>query len=276
MTTYSAITYEVSDKIARITLNRPRYRNAQSQKMLQELDHAIIAANADHAVHVITLFGAGEDFSSGHDLGTADEAEYRVRFPDEAGMRGTFARSWRNYPDTHLRWRNIGKPTIAAVQGYCIYGGWMVASTMDIIYAADDAKFIGGLFQYFSIPWDIHPRRAKELLFEGRVLTADEAKELGFVNRVFPRELLVEATLAYAAEVAKNDPFEMRMTKLAINQAQDAQGFTGHIHSAHSMFHVSLVGEKDPDFALGRFLPKRRPMAAIALERRRRASGGAN
>ena len=64
------------------------------------------------------------------------------------------------------------------------------------------------------------------------------------------------------------------MTKMAINQAQDAQGFTGHIHSAHNTFHLSRVGEDDPGFALRRFLPKRRPMAAVALERQRRATGG--
>src|SRR5947209_7923627 len=132
----------------------------------------------------------------------------------------------------HLRWRNISKPVIAAVQGYCIFGGWMVASTADIIFAADDALFLGAAFQYFSVPYDIHPRKAKELLFQSRFIDAREAMELGLVNRVVPRERLMEETLAYAADVAANDPFDMRTTKLAINQAQDAQGFTAHIQAA--------------------------------------------
>jgi enoyl-CoA hydratase len=198
----------------------------QSTRMLEELDHAIDAAGADRGVRVICLFGAGKHFSAGHDLGSAEEKAHREKYPLEEGARGFFDRTWRLYVDMHLRWRNVPKPMICAVQGYCIFGGWMVASTADIIFAADDALFLGSAFQYFSIPYDIHPRMAKELLFQSRFINAQQARELGLVNRVIAPDRLVEETLEYAADVAGNDPFDLRTTKLAINQALDAQGFT--------------------------------------------------
>ncbi|MFB3106217.1 MAG: enoyl-CoA hydratase-related protein, partial [Pseudomonadales bacterium] len=151
---FEFIEYEVVAKVARITLSRPQYRNAQSRRLLEELDAAFAAAGADSNVHVIALFGSGDHFSGGHDLGTQDEKDDRSERPLQAGLRGRFDHSRENFVEKTLRWRNIPKPTIAGVQGYCIFAGWMVASAMDIIYAAEDAMFLGSNFQYFSIPWD--------------------------------------------------------------------------------------------------------------------------
>ena len=268
---YQFIRYEVADKIARITLNRPEQVNVQSTAMLEELDHAIDTAGADQAVRVICLFGAGRHFSAGHDLGSAQEMEHREQHPPEEGTRGVFERNWRLYVDMHLRWRNVPKPMICAVQGYCIYGGWMVASTADFIFAAEDALFLGSAFQYFSIPYDIHHRMAKELLFQSRFIDARQAKELGLVNRVIAPDRLVAETLEYAAEVACNDPFDLRATKLAINQALDAQGFTAHIHNAHSTYIVRRLGASDPGYVLPKPASgKRQPMVQVALERYQR------
>jgi enoyl-CoA hydratase len=185
-------------------------------------------------------------------------------------VRGIFERSWRLYVDMHLRWRNISKPVIAAVQGYCIFGGWMVASTADVIFAADDALFLGSAFQYFSIPFDVHPRKAKEILFQSRFIDAEQAQELGLVNRVVPRDKLMEEVMAYAADVAQNDPFDLRTTNLAINQALDAQGFTSHIINSHSTYIVRRLGSKDPGYAVPdprEKGAKRMPMVQVALER---------
>jgi enoyl-CoA hydratase len=269
MPEYQNVLYAVEDRIARITINRPRYRNGQSAQLLMDLDAAIAAAAADNEVRVIVLLGAGEHFSAGHDLGTPEQVAWKAENMEE-GVRGFFGYTWRFFVDMHLRWRNVPKPMLCAVQGYCIYGGWMVASTADLIFAADDALFLGSLFQYFSIPWDISPRKAKEILFQGRFVDAREALELGLVSRVFPRERLVEETLAYAREVAENDPFDMRMTKLAVNQAQDAQGFTAHIHNAHSTYIARYLAEKDPGAALAQRTGPRRPMVQKALDRYRR------
>ena len=269
MPEYQNVLYAVEERIARVTINRPRYRNGQSAQLLMDLDAAIAAAAADNEVRVIVLLGAGEHFSAGHDLGTPEQVAWKAENMEE-GVRGFFGYTWRFFVDMHLRWRNVPKPMLCAVQGYCIYGGWMVASTADLIFAADDALFLGSLFQYFSIPWDISPRKAKEILFQGRFVDAREALELGLVSRVFPRERLVEETLAYAREVAENDPFDMRMTKLAVNQAQDAQGFTAHIHNAHSTYIARYLAEKDPGAALAQRTGPRRPMVQKALDRYRR------
>lgn len=270
---YRHVKYEVKDKIARITLNRPDHANVQSTILLEELDHAIDLAGADLGVNVIVLSGEGKNWSAGHDLGTADEMEHRKDYPIEDGTRGIFERSWRLYVDMHLRWRNVAKPMICAVHGYCIFGGWMVASTADIVFAADDALFLGSAFQYFSIPYDVHHRKAKEFLFQGKFIDAQQAKDAGFVNRVVPRAKLMEETLAYAADVAANDPFDMRTTKLAINQALDAQGFTSHIMSSHSTYITRRLGQMDPGYALANPRDagvKRMPMVQVALERYQR------
>ena len=277
---YQFVVYEVADKIARITLNRPEQVNVQSTALLEELDHAIDAAGADPSVRVICLFGAGRHFSAGHDLGSPEETAHREQHPPQDGTRGVFERNWRLYVDMHLRWRNVPKPMICAVQGYCIYGGWMVASTAEFIFAADDALFLGSAFQYFSIPYDIHHRMAKELLFQSRFIDARQAKALGLVNRVIAPERLVAETLEYAADVASNDPFDLRATKLAINQALDAQGFTAHIYNAHSTYMVRRLGASDPGYVLPKPASgKRQPMVQVALERyqrdQQRRQGGA-
>ena len=273
MTDYKTILYAVEDQIARITLNRPEARNAQSTELLHELDHAILRAGDDPAARVIVLSGAGDHFSAGHDLGTQQEMAWREAHPVAPGMRGFHDRTWRLYVDMHLRWRNVPKPMLAAVQGYCIFGGWMVASTADVVFAADDAMFLGSLFQYFSIPWDLHPRRATEILFQGRFVDAAQARELGLVNRVLPRAGLMDAVTAYAQDVAQNDPQQMRLVKQAVNQVQDAQGFTAGIQNSHAMYMSNWATEKDPGFALSAPPGKRRPMVQVALERYRRDRG---
>jgi enoyl-CoA hydratase/carnithine racemase len=260
------VDYRIDGQIALVSLNRPRYRNAQSRRLLEELDAAFEQAANDAAVRVIVLTGAGEHFSAGHDLGSADEQADRAVRPLAPGLRGRFAHSREHYVTKTLRWRELPKPTIAAVQGYCIFAGWMIASAMDIVFASDDAMFLAANFQYFSIPWDMHPRKAKELLYESRFIDAPEAAELGLVNRVVPRAELLERTLDYARRIAANDPFQLRMIKLAVNQMQDQQGFAAHISAAHALHILSSEGEKDPDYALAVPAGKRRPMVERAFE----------
>ena len=275
MTNYTEIRYETEGRVARLVLNRPQYRNAQSRLLVEALDDAYQRAAADDDVGVIVLMGEGDHFSAGHDLGTPEELADRETRPYSEGLRGRYRRSWDLNIDTTLRWRNIPKPTIAAVQGYCIFAGWIIASASDVVFAADDALFLPTNFQYFSVPWDISVRKAKAILFEGRFVGAQEAAELGFVWRVTPREQLHEEAMAYAARVAENDPFQLRMIKLAINQAQDAQGFTQHILGAHALHMLSQTAESDPNYALAKPDGRRRPMVQRALDNyeRRRDSG---
>ena len=270
---YENILYEVDGPVAVVTLNRPERKNAQSAKLLHEMDAAFKEAAEDEAVRVIVLAGVGDTFSAGHDLSAAANADRAQTAP---GLTGRYKRVWDLYVDMGLRWRDLPKPTIAAVQGYCIFGGWMIATAMDLIVAADDAKFLASHFQYFSVPYDVGIRKAKELLFEFRFMHADEALTAGFVNKVVPRADLMDETMTFARRIAQNDPFALRLAKLSINQAQDAMGYSTHIRSAIQTYVVmSESGAKEltenPQGSRRRFATVDRALAYESERRDRRA-----
>ena len=222
---FQDIIYSPEAPIGVITLNRPEFRNAQGYRMLDELEQAFNLARGDKDIRVVVLRGAGGVFSTGHDLGTPEEVEYQIALATQPGIE-TYDRFKRYNLDLLVQWRNFPKPTIAMVEGYCIYAGWMLAAAMDVVFAAEDAEFLAGFVEYMSIPWDIGVRRAKELCFESRFITAAEARDYGFVNRVLPRADLERETYAWARRVAENSPEALRMAKIQMNKAQDAQGFT--------------------------------------------------
>lgn len=213
------------DGIGVITLNRPAYRNAQSYRMLDEIDQAFDLARADEAVRVVVVRGSAGVFSTGHDLGTAEGMEYRQALGAKPGIQ-TYDQFKKYNLDLLLKWRNFPKPTVAMVEGYCIYAGWMLAAATDVVFAAEDAEFLAGMVEYMSIPWDIGVRRAKELIFESRFISAAEAARYGLVNRVVPQADLERETMAWAGRVAQNSPEVLRMAKVSMNKAQDAQGFS--------------------------------------------------
>jgi enoyl-CoA hydratase len=231
---YTQISYGKLGRVGRVTMNRPEYRNAIGRILVEEMDDAFAAAVRDDEVVVIMLAAAGPHFSAGHDLGTPAKLADDEARPYPEGPRGTFQRSWELYIEAGLRWRMLPKPTVAAVQGYCIWGGWQLVTTMDVIFASDDAQFLGSDGQYSSLPYDVGIRKAKELLFESRFITAYEALALGFVNRVLPKDDLQAETLAYCERVAERDPFALRLAKEHANLAQDLQGYSSYIISAHS------------------------------------------
>ena len=222
---FKDILYGVDGALGVITLNRPAYRNAQSYRMLDEIDAAFDLARADEAVRVVVVRGAGGVFSTGHDLGTPEALEYRRSLGAKPGIQ-TYDQFKKYNLDLLLKWRNFPKPTVAMVEGYCIYAGWMLAAAMDVVFAATDAEFLAGFVEYMSIPWDIGIRRAKELCFESRFITADEACRYGLVNRVLSPADLERETYAWAMRVAENSPEALRFAKIQMNKAQDAQGFT--------------------------------------------------
>lgn len=230
---YETVRYEPGP-VARVILNRPESRNAQNRLLLRELHDALMTASADPEVRVIVLSGVGRDFSAGHDI-----KEMR----DDPSMQGEtdFKNVWQRYErvrvtyaEDHLSWRNIPKPTVAMVQGYCIFGGWMIAAAMDFIFASEEALFLALPYpaDYWTVSWELGPRKTKEILFENRFITAQEGLDLGLVNRVYPREDLERETLAYAERVAENDPLALRDLKLFVNQTMDGMGFTQSVLAA--------------------------------------------
>jgi enoyl-CoA hydratase len=212
-------------------MNRPAYRNAQGYRMLDEIDQAFTLAKDDRDVRVVILRGAGGVFSTGHDLGTPEAVEYRKALGAKPGIE-TYDQFKRYNLDLLVAWRNFPKPTIAMVEGYCIYAGWMTAAAMDVVFASETAEFLGGFVEYNSLPWDIGVRRAKELCFESRFISAAEAAQYGLVNRVLPAADLERETWAWARRVAENSPEALRFAKIQMNKAQDAQGFTSAVEDS--------------------------------------------
>jgi enoyl-CoA hydratase len=236
--TYRHIQYEQHGRIAVLRLNRPRYRNAQSRLMLEEMTHAFAAAELDNSVHVIVLAAAGQHFSAGHDLGTPEELEDQLGKPFGEGALARVSRSWHLYVENSLRWRDLKKPTLAAVQGYCIFGGFLVASCMDVIVAADNARFLPSHLQLFTAPWDLGVRNAKRILFENRFIDAPEALALGLVSQVVAPAELESAAMDQARRWADNDLLTLRLLKQSINNAQDAMGYRNALHAAHANYMV--------------------------------------
>jgi enoyl-CoA hydratase len=240
MRTFDTILYEApAEHVARIVLNRPETRNAQDTRLLYELNEAFDVAAQDDQVKVIILAAKGPHFSAGHDLRERDTYQHMAEHKTVgtwcgftcAGAEAQMAREKEIYIGFCERWRNIPKPTIAAVQGRCVAGGLMLIWPCDIIIAGDDAEFcdpvvsfgIGGV-EFFAHPWELGPRKAKELLFTSDWLSAEEAKSLGMVNQIVPRDTLEAAALAMAQKIAKKSLFALKLTKEAVNVAEDAQG----------------------------------------------------
>jgi len=230
--TFQDILYGTDGPVATITLNRPKYRNALGYRMLDEIDEAFTRAGKDKTVRVVVIRGAGGTFSSGHDLGTPEALDYRRNLGAEPGTIDYYDQFKKYNLDVHLRWRNFPKPTIAMVEGYCIYAGWMTAACCDIVFAASTAEFLAGFVEYMSIPWDVGIRKAKELCFESRFISAAEAHEFGFVNQVLAPEVLEQETYNFAHRVAENSPDALRFAKIQMNKAQDAQGFTNALEDS--------------------------------------------
>ena len=244
---YSTLLIEQTGPVLKITTNRPEVLNAQSRILLEELDDAFKVATDDSEVKVIILAGAGKHFSAGHDLGSPQEMEDQKKTPLEPGFKGEYRRLWERFFENTMRWRDLPKPTIAQVQGYCIMGGMMIASACDLIIASEDAQFAdravgwgGGHVQYFSMPWDLGPRKAKEYLFTGEFIGAAEAEKLGLVNRVVPREKLEAETMALAQKIATRDSFALKFAKASVNETQNAQGWREAMEGAFKNYMLTI------------------------------------
>ena len=247
MSEFSRITYEVSEGVARIALNRVEVRNAQDKAMLYELNDAFDLASRDDEVKVIVLAANGPHFSSGHDLADrTDVTEFSQVSNwggyDKPGAEGRQALEEEIYLGLCWRWRNLPKPTIAEVQGKVIAGGLMLVWVCDLIVAAEDTTFSDPVVAFgvngvedFAHPWEFGARKAKELLFTGGRMTAQEALSCGMVNHVVARADLTTFTSDLAARIAQRPSMGLRLAKQSVNQALDAQGFYTALQAAMSL-----------------------------------------
>lgn len=236
------VTFEIDDHVGVITLDRPEAANAQSPKVLAELDQAWQAADKDSQVKVIVFKSTGKHFSAGHDMASMDTG-------DDLGEEFSTAENHYDWETRHYlhyakSWRDVPKPSIAAVQGKCIAAGLMLCWPCDLIVAADNAQFSDPVLfmgicgvELHAHTWEFGPRKAKELLFTGGSITAQEAEQLGMVNKVVPLDDLVSTTMAMAHRIAQVDSFALRMAKRAVNHTMDIQGYTNSIDSVFDMHH---------------------------------------
>ena len=252
--------YEIRDPgdngIAVVTLDRPESRNAQNKRMTYEMNAAFDDASRRTDVKVIVLRAEGPHFSSGHDL---RDRESWSDFPTvttsggyrREGQEGMMAMEEEIYFQMCWRWRNIPKPVIAAAQGKTIAGGLMLLWVADVIIAAEDALFsdpvvgmgVNGV-EYFGHPWEWGARKAKELLFTGDWVTAEEAHRLGMVNQVVPRDELEPFTMAMAERIAARPSFALKLAKESVNQTLEAQGMYTAMRAAFSIQHLAHAHNK--------------------------------
>ncbi|UCG84027.1 MAG: enoyl-CoA hydratase [Dehalococcoidia bacterium] len=246
---WETVLYEKVGPVARITLNRPDKRNAQNFKMITELDEAMKATESDDEVRVIVLAGAGPAFSSGHDMsGMAPEggmAGWRIGGEEHREFEQDI------FVDKCLYIRNLPKPTIAQVHGYCLAAGMMLACMCDLIVASEDAIFANMVARMAASgvelliePWEVGVRQAKELLFTGDSIDAREAHRLGMVNKVVARDKLEETVMELANKIALMPPVALRLTKKSLNRTQDIQGYTQSM-SAHFDIHMLAHGSDE-------------------------------
>lgn len=250
-----AVLYEVRDRVAIITLNRPERLNAWNADISKGYFDSLDRAAADPDVRVIVVTGAGRGFCSGADMNVLQGIE------DGSGERGE--------PDTraHTHALGIPKPIIAAVNGACAGLGLVHALACDVRFAAEGAKFTAafsrrGLIAEHGSSWTL-PRLvgqsvALDLMMSGRVFLADEAKEMGVVNKVFAPDELMDETLAYARDLADNvSPTSMAVVKHQMyNHPMMAVGEA--LAESNKLMRESL---RRPDFKEGvsSFVEKRPP-----------------
>lgn len=248
MSDFETIRYEgVTNGVARIVLAREDARNAQDKQMTYELNEAFDLAAQDDEANVIVLAADGPHFSSGHDLRDRSQMSDFETVSNWGGFtlpgaEGYMAQEQEIYLGMCWRWRNLPKPIIAEVQGKVIAGGLMLVWVCDLIIASEDSSFsdpvvafgVNGV-EYFAHPWEVGVRKAKEMLFTGEPLSAEEAKSLGMVNHVVPRDELAQFTTDMAEHIAQRPSMGLKLAKQSVNQMQDSQGLWTALQAAMSL-----------------------------------------
>lgn len=222
---YETIVYEKRGPIAYVTLNRPDKLNALSEDLQLEVRHALENAGwEDEEVRVIVLKAAGRAFSAGFDITAGQKmnaVERRAQFLKGKTFSGS---AWWD-----VFWNNP-KPIIAQIQGFCIAGGLATATFCDLRICSEDAKFgapeirTGGPYIPAVWPWVVGMTKARELLYTGNLIDADEAKRLNLVNEVVPLEELDAAVERQALTIAKLPAVTVEYNKKLINMSYELMG----------------------------------------------------
>jgi enoyl-CoA hydratase len=217
--------------VATLTLNRPRAANAMNREMVEEINDALDEIEQDDSTRALVVTGVGAAFSAGFDL--KQQAERRPRGVDV----------WREmlglYSSTIMRFWHFEKPTIAAINGACMAGGFELALACDLSVASASAVFgepelqFGAGIVAMLLPWFTSPKFAKRIILLGEDhMDAEEALRMGLVSRVVPNDRLLEYASQTASKLSRVDPSLIRQTKVAINRAYEEMGMYRSISQA--------------------------------------------
>lgn len=250
---FETIIYEANEGIGKITINRPEVLNALNYQVLEEVNEALDLATADENIKVLIITGNGRAFIAGADIATQ-----AVMNPDEA-LR------WGEYGSAIFRkLEQLPIPTIASINGFALGGGCELAMACDIMIASEKAKFGQpetslGITPGFSgtqrLLRKVGKAKAKELIFTGDMIKADEALSIGLINKVVPHDELENETSAMAAKISKNAPVAIRYAKKTINQGAEVN-IDSAIKIENSYFSMCFATE-DQKEGMNAFLEKR-------------------
>ncbi len=254
MAEFKEIIYEVKNNVAFITLNRPDKRNALNERLLGELRKAIDTAEADEQVRVVVLGGAGKDFCAGADLSQLEKSAQASILENLDGASVM--------ADLFIKMRRLKKPVIAAVHGRALAGGAGLASACDMVIAARSASFCYTETRIGFVPAivmsiarrNLGEKRAFEILATAKTFSADEAANIGFINRVCDDTEFETEVEKFAAEVASLSPSALMLTKYLLYQI-DAMSFEQAIRAGVD---VNVIARLTPDCqnAIRKFLSK--------------------
>lgn len=218
---YRNICLDVQESIAIIKLNRPKAMNSLSTALLTELDNAFTLLERDRTVLGVILTGEGRAFCAGADLISKGDENASPNLGERFHDQMTWIHGIYN------KIENFSRPVIAAVNGYALGGGCELSMVCDFRIASERAVFglpevgLGVMACYGGpqrLPRLVGSGMAKEMLYTGRKISAQEAKEIGLVNRVVPDEVLMDEVIAVMEEICKNAPISVKMTKLCVNR----------------------------------------------------------
>ncbi|RJQ77338.1 MAG: enoyl-CoA hydratase/isomerase family protein [Desulfobacteraceae bacterium] len=255
--TYNNIIVESSQGVATVTFNRPKYLNALSSELLAEFSQALETLDANEDVRVLVLTGAGDKaFVAGADiteLARLDTLKAKVFIQSGIAVINQLA--------------EMPIPVIAAANGFALGGGLEIAMACDFIYAAQTASFgqpeiklglIPGYGGTQRLPRVIGSGPAKELLFTGKTISAEEARRLGIVNSVIPPEKLMDEVMAIAREMASKGRVALRAMKQAVNHGLNVDLASG-LRIETDAFAICMASS-DAKEGTSAFLEKRKPV----------------
>ncbi len=250
---YQTLRYEKNENIGVVTISRPEALNALNSTVIGELEDLIAKVEKDEELRVLILTGDGRSFVAGADIGEQKPL-------DLAGGRKWGQRGSALFRRIEL----LEIPTIAAVNGFALGGGCEIAMACDIILASEKAKFgqpeVGlGITPGFSgtqrLPRRVGTAKAKELIYSGKMIKADEAEKIGLVNAVYPAEELMNGAIEMAKSFAKNAPIAVKYAKACIDRGMQMDIDDG-IAVENELFAMCFATE-DQKEGMSAFLEKR-------------------